>query len=77
MARKAEIQYVDQFYLFGSEAPKQAPAPKKGKFKVPEHYLERFQKISVDPVALGGLIAAAVMPFAGRRASSAGHPGGI
>ena len=61
MARKAEIQYVDQFYLFGSEAPKQAPAPKKGKFKVPEHYLERFQKISVDPVALGGLIAAAVM----------------
>ena len=61
MARKAEIQYVDQFYLFGSEAPRQAPAPKRGKFKVPEHYWERFQKISVDPVALGGLIAAAVM----------------
>ena len=61
MARKAEIQYVDQFYLFGSEAPKPAPAPKKEKFKVPEHYWEKFQKISVDPVALGGLIAAAVM----------------
>ena len=29
MARKAEIKYVDQFYLFGSEAPKQAPTPKK------------------------------------------------
>lgn len=61
MARKAEIQYVDQFYLFGSEAPKPAPAPKKEKFKVPEHYWEKFQKISIDPVALGGLIAAAVM----------------
>ena len=61
MARKAEIQYVDQFYLFGSEAPKPAPAPQKEKFKVPEHYWEKFQKISVDPVALGGLIAAAVM----------------
>ena len=61
MARKAEIQYVDQFYLFGSEAPKPAPAQKKEKFKVPEHYWEKFQKISIDPVALGGLIAAAVM----------------
>ena len=61
MAQKPEIQYVGQFYVFGSEAAKQAPKQKKAKAKLPELHLERFQKIYINPVALCGVVVALVL----------------
>ena len=61
MAQKTEIQYVGQFYVFGSEAPQPKPQPKKAKVKRPELHLERLQKVYVDPVALCGVLIAVVM----------------
>ncbi len=62
MAKKPEIQYVGQFYVYGSEA--QAVAPKKRPhFQLPKPRLEleKIEKIYVDPVALIGLAVAVVM----------------
>ena len=62
MAKKPEIQYVGQFYVYGSEA--QVVAPKKRKqFQLPKPRieLEKIEKIYVDPVALIGLAVAVVM----------------
>lgn len=61
MAQKTEIQYVGQFYVYGSEAQKVAEAPKKKLPKLPTIHLERFQMIYIDPVALVGLVAAVAM----------------
>ena len=61
MAQKAEIQYVGQFYVFGSEAPQPKPQVKKPRVKLPELHLERLQKVYIDPVALGGVVIALVM----------------
>ena len=61
MAQKAEIQYVGQFYVFGSEAPQPKPKPQKAKAKRRGMHLERLQKIYIDPVAVCGMIAAVVM----------------
>ena len=61
MAQKPEIQYVGQFYVFGSEAPKQQTKPKKPKVRLPELHLERFQKIYINPVALCGVVVALVL----------------
>lgn len=62
MARKPEIQYVGQFYVYGSEAKAVAPK-KRQQFQLPKPRLEleKIEKIYVDPVALVGLIVAAVM----------------
>ena len=62
MAKKPEIRYVGQFYVYGSEA--QAVAPKKRpQFQLPKPKLElqKIEKIYVDPVALIGLAVAVVM----------------
>lgn len=62
MAKKPEIQYVGQFYVYGSEA--QAVAPKKkAQFQLPKPRVElqKIEKIYVDPVALIGLAVAVVM----------------
>ena len=61
MAQKPEIQYVGQFYVFGSEAPQPKPRPQKAKIKRPVIHLERLQKIYVDPLAVCGVLAAIVM----------------
>ena len=61
MAQKAEIQYVGQFYVFGSEAPQPKSKPQKPKAKRRVIHLERLQKIYIDPVAVCGMIAAVVM----------------
>lgn len=61
MAQKPEIQYVGQFYVFGSEVPQPKPQPKKAKIKRPAIHLERLQKIYVDPLAVCGVLAAIVM----------------
>lgn len=62
MARKPEIQYVGQFYVYGSEAKAVAPK-KRPQFQLPKPRLEleKIEKIYVDPVALIGLVVAAVM----------------
>ena len=61
MAQKAEIQYVGQFYIYGSEAPQPKPQPKKPKLKRPKLHLERLQLIYIDPVAVCGVLMAIVM----------------
>ena len=65
MARKPEIQYVGQFYVYGSEAVKAAPRFRP-QFSLPKPRLEleKIEKIYVDPVALIGLVVAAVMLIA-------------
>lgn len=57
MAQKAEVQYVNQFYVFGSEVPGQ----RKTGVKLPELHIPRPRRIYVDPIALLGTVAAAVM----------------
>ena len=63
MANKNDIQYITQFYVPGSEAPKVAPKEQPGKFKAPAHkYLKQEQiKVYVDPVALCSVVVAAAI----------------
>lgn len=63
MVQKPEIQYVGQFYVYGSEARKleQKKQQKRPKTKLPRARLERIEKISVDPVALAGIAVAVFM----------------
>lgn len=63
MAPKPKIQYVGQFYVYGSEARAlEVEAQKeKPKTKLPKIRLDRFQKLYIDPVALGGLLVAALI----------------
>lgn len=61
MAKKPEIQYVRQFYVYGSEARQSKEAPKKNKLLRPKLQVEKFQKIYVDPITLGGAVLAVVM----------------
>ena len=60
MAQKAEIQYVREFYVFGSEAPQPKQKPEKPKLKRPEVHLERLQQIYIDPLAVCGMVMAVV-----------------
>ena len=63
MNRKPEIQYVGQFYIHGSEARVLAPEKeqKKPKTRLPLQYLEKIEKIYIDPVALVGITVALFM----------------
>lgn len=63
MTPKPKIQYVGQFYVYGSEAEQVAvEAPKKkAKTRLPKIRLDHFRKLYIDPVALGGLLVAAVI----------------
>lgn len=63
MAYKPEIQYVGQFYIYGSEAREMAQKKehRKAGSKLPLHRFERIQKIPVDPLAIISLAAAAVL----------------
>lgn len=60
MARHPEIQYV-RFYTDGSAARKVAPVAPIKTIKLPK--IKKFRKITlhIDPVALGGIVMAAVM----------------
>lgn len=63
MARKPDIQYVGQFYVYGSEA-RQAelkPTPKKTNTTLPKFLRREQVKIYLDPVALAGLVVAVAM----------------
>ena len=63
MANKPKIQYVGQFYVYGSEAQKVAldAQKKKAKTLLPLPNLDKHRRIYVDPVAVCGLIMAVVL----------------
>lgn len=63
MAQKPEIQYIGQFYIYGSEAKKLAEKKeqKKAKTQLPVQRVERVRKVYVDPLAIASLCVAAVM----------------
>ena len=63
MAYKPEIQYVGQFYVYGSEAQKVAQK-RKAQFQLPRPQPVKIEKVYVDPYALVGLVIAAVMLIA-------------
>ena len=63
MVRKPDIQYVTQFYSYGSEAraPELKPVPKKKKFTLPNVIPQQKILVRVDPVAWAGIVVAIAM----------------
>lgn len=63
MAEKTRIEYIGQYYIHGSEAPKVAPKPQKEskEYSIPLHRFEKVQKIYVDPLAIAGLVLSMVL----------------
>ena len=62
MVRKPDIQYVGQFYVYGSEAKKLAEQEqKKARTSLPLERLRSIQKVYVDPVAIFGIAVAVFM----------------
>ena len=63
MVYKPEIQYIGQFYVYGSEAKQleTKEKAKKAKTRLPLARLEKIEKVYVDPVALVGMAVAVVM----------------
>lgn len=63
MIHKPEIQYIGQFYVYGSEARQleHKKQQRKPKTKLPLARVRKVEKISVDPVALGGIVVAVVL----------------
>ena len=62
MIHKPEIQYIGQFYVYGSEARQlEQKKQRKPKTKLPLVRVRKVEKISVDPVALGGIVVAVVL----------------
>lgn len=60
MAVKPKIQYVDQFYVYGSEA-RQLEEKRQPRTILPLAKLEQIEKIYIDPVALVGIAVAIFM----------------
>ena len=56
MTQKPEIQYVGQFYVYGSEAV--APKKKEVKELIPKEKKEKLHRIYIDPLAIVGIVAA-------------------
>ena len=67
MVRKPDIEYIDKYYVQGSEAKVIAFAPNKRtpKTTLPKSFSEKKTSIEVDPVALCGLVVAVVMLHGG------------
>ena len=63
MVQKPDIQYVTQFYSYGSEAKvlELKPEKKKQKFTLPKAFPQQKISIHVDPVAWAGIAIAIVM----------------
>lgn len=60
MVQKPEIQYVGQFYVYGSEAV--APKTKKAVREIlPKEHKQKLHKVYIDPVALIGIAAAVTL----------------
>ena len=59
MVKKPEIQYIDKFYVYGSEAKVLELKPKRRiKTILPLSAPDKTIKIPVDPVAIGGIVVA-------------------
>lgn len=65
MVRKPDIQYIHQFYVHGSEARalelQQERENRKKKFPQPKFVRDDRIRITVDPIALAGIVVAAAM----------------
>ena len=62
MVQKPKIQYIGQFYVYGSEARAlELEQKKQAKTKLPLAKLETIEKIYVDPVALAAIGVAVLM----------------
>ena len=63
MVRKPDIEYIDKFYVHGSEAQviEFAPNKRTPKTTLPKPLREKKTSIEVDPVALCGLVVAVAM----------------
>lgn len=63
MVKKPDIQYVDTFYVHGSEARVLELKPKRRIIKtvLPLSIPDKTIKIGVDPIALGGIVVALTM----------------
>ncbi len=62
MVQKPEIQYVGQFYVYGSEAPQ--PKKKKEEVLLPKERKVRLHRVYIDLTALLGIAAAAALTVA-------------
>ena len=61
MVRNPNIEYIDRFYVHGSEAKVIEFAPKQPKTTLPKPVREKKTCIEVDPLALCGIVVAVVM----------------
>ena len=63
MVKKPEIQYIDKFYVYGSEARVLELKPKKRIIKtvLPLSAPDKTIRIAVDPVAVSGIVAAVAL----------------
>ena len=63
MVQKPDIQYVTQFYSYGSEAKvlELKPAQKKKKFTLPKAIPQQKICVRIDPVAWAGIAVALVL----------------
>ena len=61
MAHKPDIQYVGQFYTYGSAAKEVALEQKKARTVLPLERLRSIQEIRLDPVAWFGIAVSIVM----------------
>ena len=63
LPNKPEIQYVGQFYVYGSEAKKLERKPRPVKSRREKEFVRQnpVRVISVDPVAMIGLVVAVIM----------------
>ena len=63
MARKPDIQYIDKFYVHGSEARVLELKPRRRIIKtvLPLSVPDKTIKIGVDPIALSGIVVALTM----------------
>ena len=63
MSQKPKIQYVGQFYIHGSEARQleQEAKRKQARSKLPLERLRSVREISLDPVAIGGILVSLVL----------------
>lgn len=61
MVQKAKIEYVGDYYVFGSEARKLEEKPKRALPKLPKIHLPKMQTVYIDPLAVGGIAVAVIM----------------
>lgn len=61
MDQKPVIQYVGQFYVYGSEAKAAEKKARRAKSLLPKPKLDKERKLYIDPVAVCGIAVAVVM----------------